>query len=418
MAKRKNYSFKIYTNQARRKGKDGKIPLYLKITFDGQKAEMRLPPTIDLTENDLPYWDETIMRLKGKNSPINHYLNKLEGTYGDYMLQQNYAPLDSLPEILKIISGEKVNKQKIKVIDFMSQFLQNQIEPDNSRTPGTIRNYRKPIAHFQKFMTQSSFKNLALGDFKYEHAKQFQLYFGSPEVNNHAVSASSNIRRIKTAFNEAIKEELIQRNPFDNIKLTYKAKTRTPYLTIEQLQRIASCEKIKNDGNLRFYWDLFIFSCFTGLSCIDYRNLSEEFLHPVYGKRIKLDTQRTKSGKRVVQILVKPAQMILEKYRGPLNSDGKIFPSVTMETINEKLKIIGAMAGINFPLSTKISRTTCNQLLINVGEMDAIYKRTYLGWSNTSDIQNVYTTIEDSILLRNTERIETYLYEHGLAANY
>jgi hypothetical protein len=40
-----------------------------------------------------------------------------------------------------------------------------------------------------------------------------------------------------------------------------------------------------------------------------------------------------------------------------------------------------------------------------------------MGWTNSKNISNVYTTIEDKILLRNTDNIENYFMEH-LGENY
>ena len=69
-------------------------------------------------------------------------------------------------------------------------------------------------------------------------------------------------------------------------------------------------------------------------------------------------------------------------------------------------------AGINIKLSTKISRTSCKQLIDNVGYFDIVYKRAYFGWSSRSDIMSVYTTIVDEVLLKNTERVEAFLFSN------
>ena len=50
-----------------------------------------------------------------------------------------------------------------------------------------------------------------------------------------------------------------------------------------------------------------------------------------------------------------------------------------------------------------------NQIVVNTGQFDLIYKRAYMGWSNSNDIQDVYTTLVDDVLLQNTLRLEAYL---------
>ena len=139
-------------------------------------------------------------------------------------------------------------------------------------------------------------------------------------------------------------------------------------------------------------------------------NLDTEVLFPIFDRRLKLDTMRRKTGKVTVMIVPKPAQKIIERYFDiSSGSSGLIFPRVTGETINIKLKNVGAYAGMNVSLSTKIGRTTCNQLINNTGYWDTVYKRFYMGWSNNADISEVYTTIDDNVLLKNTERLESLL---------
>ena len=136
---------------------------------------------------------------------------------------------------------------------------------------------------------------------------------------------------------------------------------------------------------------------------------------PVFDGRIKYDNFRSKTGKTIIQIIPTAAQKIIEKYSG-MSNDG-IFPKFWSQTFNDKLKIISGIIGLNIGLTSKVARTSCNQMLINVGGFDSVYKRAYLGWSNNSDISSVYTTIVDDILLRNTLNIETYL-ENNIEKNY
>jgi integrase len=211
-------------------------------------------------------------------------------------------------------------------------------------------------------------------------------------------------------FYEAINLDLIVKNPFDKIKMVYRSKEKTPCLTINQVKQIIECDAIANNPDLLYYRDLFLFGCFTGLSCISIINLASNVLFPIFNNRIKLDTLRDKTGKLIVQIIPAPAQRIMEKYSNlRQHGQAKVFPTFCNETFNIKLKEIAAHAGLNINLTTKISRTTCNQIVVNTGQFDLIYKRAYMGWSNSNDIQDVYTTLVDDVLLQNTLRLEAYL---------
>jgi hypothetical protein len=134
------------------------------------------------------------------------------------------------------------------------------------------------------------------------------------------------------------------------------------------VKQIIECDAIANNPDLLNYRDLFLFGCFTGLSCISIINLASNVLYPIFNNRIKLDTLRDKTGKLIVQIIPAPAQRIMEKYSN-LRQHGqvKVFPTFCNETFNIKLKEIAAHAGLNINLTTKISRTTCNQIVVNTG---------------------------------------------------
>jgi hypothetical protein len=54
-------SISFFPNVAKRNSKTGRIPIYLRVIHNGQKAEARLNENISI--KDLPEWDLIIMRL-------------------------------------------------------------------------------------------------------------------------------------------------------------------------------------------------------------------------------------------------------------------------------------------------------------------------------------------------------------------
>jgi len=284
------------------------------------------------------------------------------------------------------------------------------IEPSNERKEGTKRNYRKAMKHFLGFLKSEKLEDMPLPDFKYSHANAFKNYMMSEEVNNSAVSASSNVRRIKTMFNEAINFDLITKNPFKGVKMTYVGDAKTPSLSTEQVKAIIMCPEVLADPSLKFYRDMFLFGCFTGLSCISIQNLNTGILSILKDGNLKLDTRREKTNSPIVQIIPKVAQEIIFRYCD-FNQGGRVqvFPKFVNEVFNHKLKVIGALLKLNINLSTKISRTTCAQMLVNVRYIDPVYKNYFMGWSNTGQIADVYQTLNDDVLVENAEMINEYL---------
>lgn len=380
------------------------------MTYHGKKVETRFPDLYDISSEELDLWDKYFMRIRGKDCPTNDYLNKIQTAWNNYCYQNNFIPKHSLNQIVDIILERNQPDALLTALKYCTDYIEKHVEPSNTISEGTKKNYKKAFNHFSSFLTEKKYTKLSLIEFKHKHATEFKLYMGSETVNNCASSASSIIIKIKTMFKEAINEEIITKNPFANIKLTRRSEHKTACLTISQVKDIYANEEIAADNDLIYYRDLFLFSCYTGLSCTDIINLSATSLFPIFDNRLKLDTSRTKTKKLIVQIIPLPAQEIIEKYRVYIGRDDKnIFPTFCNETFNGKLKIIGAHAKININLSTKIARTTCNQILINTGGFNRIYERAYMGWSNLSDIQSVYTTLDDNVLLKNTVQIENYI---------
>lgn len=73
----------IYPNRSKKNKKTGKIPLYLRVIKDRKKTESRL--VIELDEEEMSKWDPVTMRVRERNSSVNHMLNRLDQKYQDFL---------------------------------------------------------------------------------------------------------------------------------------------------------------------------------------------------------------------------------------------------------------------------------------------------------------------------------------------
>jgi integrase len=405
---------KIYPNEGKISKKTGLLPFYVKLTFQKKKVEFRLFDHYDVKSDTLKFWDDKTESLNKSGSScedLNIKIDEIKLNFKRYMRENNNTPKHSLNEIMYQILGiQKVNINQT-ILNFMENHYNQVIINLNDISIGTKTNYKKSINHFKKFSTVHNQMNMLLTEFQYTDARKFQIWMGSVDgANNLPSSASGIIKNLKHILAEAHKCDLISKNPFDKLKLNHKCSSHTPYLSIDQLKKIVDNELGSKNNNLAFYKDLFIFSCYTGLSVCDVQSLSKDVLMPVFDGRIKIDTTRQKTDRGIIQILPLKAQEIIEKYIGL--SRLTIFPKFCPYTYNKKVKLLGAFSGLGINLTTKIARTTCHQMLINVRYIDDMYKRKYMGWSNNSDIRTYYTTIEDAVLMANTNLIDKYLNEN------
>lgn len=407
--KQKYCSMIFYINQLKMSKISKKYPIYLKLVYSGSKVEIRLPSTYDVSHFELSYWDRQFNQFShNKFDPRNTGLKEIQVRFEKYMRENNHVPKHSLKEIMAFVLDKSSLYQNWSVATYCDYYIENRVNNNAKLTTGTKVNYKKAVKHLKNFLVLKKLQTMPLQSFKHKDALDFELYMGTV-AKNAPSSTTTNLIRLKKIFSEAINEELLTRSPFQKLKLTYRSSKKTPCLTIQQVKEIFENERISADPKLKFYRAMFLFGCFTGLSVSNIISLSFDTLFPIFDDRLKLESVRVKTNMLIVQILPAAAAVIVNRYGNPNTIGAKVFSSFSADDFREKLKLIAAITRININLTTKISRTTCNQLLVNVGGFDLIYKRTFMGWSNMSDIQDVYTTLDDNILMRNTINIDKYL---------
>lgn len=74
-------SISFFPNKTKQSSRTGKIPLYLRIIHNGQKAEARLNE--EITEEELFKWNPFVMRLDLRDAPLNSKLNTISKSYDD-----------------------------------------------------------------------------------------------------------------------------------------------------------------------------------------------------------------------------------------------------------------------------------------------------------------------------------------------
>lgn len=167
-------------------------------------------------------------------------------------------------------------------------------------------------------------------------------------------TASKYMSRIKTLVLFAQRSGMITHNPFQNYKITFK-KVDRGYLTEDELTRILKKEfVIKRLEQVR---DLFIFSCFTGLSYIDVKNLTQENIRKSFDGKMWIMIKRQKTDIQSNVLLLDIPKRILEKYKNKLPND-KILPVSSNQRINSYLTEIADLCSIDKDITFHLARHT------------------------------------------------------------
>jgi site-specific recombinase XerD len=413
-----NLSF--YPNKAKKSIKTGKIPIYMRL-YGAGKHEVRLNSLYDLTSQELFKWNEFSQQMDDKDSDTNLYISEIKKRFKalktDALLNGATYTLTEIRDIVLLKRAEV--KQQPTVYNYAATYLINDIENNNNKKEGTKKNYRNAINQLQHYLKHIGKEHCMFTEFDFTLADGFKKYLESTlpslpdKVKNTEVSSSTKIKNIKPIFTRAFHEGLITRNPFEKIKLVYEKVEVAYSMNIVQVNSIYNLD-ITNNPSLEFIKDFFLFMCFTGLSYGDAIAFSKDDISRLTGNRIYYRENRKKTGTRIKQVLIFHAQQIVEKYleKGYSYSENRIFPQLTGETINIKLKVLAARAGISEIISTKTGRITCSELLNAAGIEEQLLVHSYMGWSNGKNIRRRYLNISDEKLLRFSERFENYISEN------
>ena len=144
----------------------------------------------------------------------------------------------------------------------------------------------------------------------------------------------------------AFKKGLHQNNAYDSYKPKLKStQKKIIFLTWEELNKLREFEIPTTKQALDRVRDVFLFQCFTGLRYSDVFNLRRS---DIKGDHIEVTTVKT-SDSLIIE-LNNHSKAILDKYKDVAFEDDKVLPVITNQKMNDYLKELAELAGINEPV--------------------------------------------------------------------
>ena len=392
--------------------KTGKIPMYMRITLNAVKAEMRL--NVELNESDLQKWDGATMRFTDRKMSANAYLNTLDKNFSDFC-HNNAATLSdySAMAIRNIVMGLEA-KPNPQIINYIDKYYTKAIAPNAQMADGTKRNYRKAFKHLKDFLAFRKSKSAALKDMNVGFAFEFRDYLLGTHPNllrtgMSEPSALDNVKRLRTVFDRAVEEGLMNSNPLKKIKLKAKGPQRAR-LDIHQVKQLFNLD-LSEFPTQQLYKDMFLFSVFTGLAYADASNLKQTDLNKTADGNLRLFIKRAKTDIITEMILPRFALEIVEKYKKieEIEITGKVLPGRSNKEVNVQLKVLARMVSIPIKLSTHIARHTFRQLLAEADIFEMGVIKRMMGHSRSSEIDGTYYVVTETRLFEAKRKFELYL---------
>ena len=366
--------------------KEGKSPIVLRITLDGDRVTIGTTG-ITITPS---LWDIKKQRLKGKTTEalqVNKKLDNIEREIQEISDKLEYEGKLSLEKVKAIYLNTEDDSNTIGALfDKYLSSIKDQVAVRHLSTT-TLQKYMLCQVRFMAMLNDKFHcKDMLLKDVTPAVIQDFSVYLMTVvrQCNNTAMKT---MKTLKTVILYGIKLGVIHSNPYLGVKLHLEPVDRG-FLTEEELQSI-----IKKDfeiDRLGFVRDLFVFSCFTGLSYIDVKKLKADNIVTLNGiEWIKMAREKTSTPVSVV--LFDGAKCIIKKYENDPKRKDKLFPSMSNQKMNQYLKEIATSCGIKKNITFHMARHTFATLTLSKGVPIASVSR-MLGHTNIKTTQ-IYAKI-------------------------
>ncbi|QLE01975.1 site-specific integrase [Galbibacter sp. BG1] len=353
MQNQHSFSITFWINASR--AKNDKAELYLRITVNQRRANISLKQKVPLQ-----LWNSQKSRLKG-SSPSSVSLNRYISDVHHKVLEI-YRSLDREDKVItakliksKFVGLEDRNKTLGDLMAYHNEKMKDRLNVN------TLRHYKTSQRYLSEFVNKEYNKcDYFLKNLDYSFIVSFESFLRSYYSGHHVKNMSNNVvmkhlQRLRKMVTMSYHMEWISKDPFVKFKTRLEKRER-PFLTVLELKAIEDLNiQIPRLLTVR---DLFVFSCYTGLSYIDIINLKHENIRIGSDKNLWIYAIRTKSKTALKIPILNKAEVLISKYKkNNLNSDF-VFPKYSNQKLNSYLKEIADLCQIEKSLTFHVARHT------------------------------------------------------------
>lgn len=350
-----NQSMSILIWAKANRSKQGKLPLFLRITINGKRVEIATQRSVSPVE-----WDprsQSVISKKPDVREINDHLaimkSKVLACFSKLELTERYVTAEMVKA--ELLGIKEKPRFLMQIVREHNRGVESLIGKGYSKA--TWVKYRTTEKHLSGFLQWKYQKNdLLLNDLNFAFINDFEFYLKaekSIDVNTNA----KYLKNLKKIVHECVARDWLEKDPFMAYKFKSQ-KTEREFLTELDLQALQ--EKEFAIDRLAHIRDIFLFSCYTGLAYIDIFNLKPGNISlGMDGEKwIFTHRQKTESASRIP--LLPPALALLEKYKDNQEAKirGKVFPVPSNQKVNAYLKEIADCCGIGKELTFHMARHT------------------------------------------------------------
>ncbi len=355
MRTRSTFALLFWVNTSR--VKNNQVTVYLRITVNGKRVNISLKRKVLLSD-----WDSNRGRVKGnqqKAKLFNGYLEQVRAK-----IYQSYEELLSENKLItaqaikaRFLEEDEKHRTLVELIKYHNEIASQKLNK------ATLRHYKTTQNYLSKFL-KSKYKttDIFLISLDYSFIVDFEYYLKNYQPSDHQRRISNNtvmkhLQRLRKMVTMAFHLEWINKDPFVRFKSTFEKKERE-FLTNQDLEKLENFHS--SIDRLNIVRDLFIFSCYTGISYIDMHKLTKNNIVIGIDGNSWIVTKRQKTGTSIKIPLLDKAKQILLRYqehpRVVINN--RLLPALSNQKINAYLKEIAIICGINKNFTFHMARHT------------------------------------------------------------
>lgn len=354
---RSTHTFSILFWGDQKNAINGDVLIYARVTVDQKRSNISLKRRVPLN-----LWDPKKKKLRGNSKEAQNANQYLDQVYTQ--LFQIYQDLKFKNELItaqlikSLYTGDGQQSKSLKnIFDYHSKKIANTLAVGSIRNFGITENYVFKFLEKKKNTT-----DIYLNQLNFEFLSHFELFLCDIWPVGHQKALSNNtrmkhIQRLRKVVTLAYHLEWIDRDPFVRWKMNYD-KTNREFLTDIELKSLE--EKVFISKRLDRVRDLFVFSCYTGISYVDIMNLTPNHLVLGMDGGNWIRTKRQKTNTVVKVPLLGQALDIVNKYKGHPSTavNDSLLPVLSNEKLNVFLKEVANFVGIQKNLTFHMARHT------------------------------------------------------------
>lgn len=338
--------------------RDGKAPVYARITVNGEIVHFALKQWIDPR-----HWD--VRKGYGKGSKdevalLNDGLEQVRVALGHHyqqlQLKGKYITPNAVKDAYLGNDGEEPN--------LLSRLVAYHFETAKTVLEwSTLKHYSVTQRYLVKFLEgKYKKKDIFLHEINYKFIVDFETFLRRHKPADHQKAMNNNgvmkhLLRLRKMTNLAMKLDWITNDPFKSYKFKFD-RVEKDFLNEYELEALE--KKVFELERLTIVKDVFLFCCYTGLAYVDVLNLQTgNIVIGIDGENwIKTTRQKTKIA--VNTPLLPKAKRLIVKYLNHFRDKkpDHVFPVFSNQKVNSYLKEIGDRCGIRKNLTSHVARHT------------------------------------------------------------